>query len=413
VTRARLALAGCAVLLVGGAGDGAAPTSAVAASGPCSGAGVTVVVDFGALGGGIQQRCATGGGSRTAYDAFRAAGVSLTEVQRFPGAICQVEDRPQTQCQTMPPADAYWGLFSSQGSGWTFSSRGVTSLRVSSGDTVAFAWQASRSVRRPGIAPAPAAAAQPSSSPTAAKTRHHGTTGASRPPASSVPSATPSASSASSASVTASPHPARSRRPVAGGAVRTTGHSCAGTGVDVVVDFHQLPGGIRLGCAADGAGGSAWDAFGGAGIRLTELAAFAGGICRVDGRPSSAACTAMPPADAYWSLYVRNGSTSAYAAKGARQLKVADGEVVALSWQQGSKPAPPRLSPAQVVAATPSATPSAGAADPVTSAATSDEADSSSGGGLPWEVPVGVVVLLAIGGATGVALRRRAGSAGR
>jgi hypothetical protein len=191
----------------------------------------------------------------------------------------------------------------------------------------------------------------------------------------------------------------------------------------VVADFHQLPGGIVLGCATGAAGGSAWDALEAGGLRLTELTKFAGGICRVDGRPANAACTSMPPADAYWSLYVPKGAGWTYATKGAKQLGVADGDVVALSWQQGTKPAPPRLTPAEVAAATAAPSPGAtaspspdatagSAADPGSDPA-SDPASNPADGdsdGLPWWVPVLVVVVLAAGGGAAVLVRRRAAS---
>jgi hypothetical protein len=183
--------------------------------------------------------------------------------------------------------------------------------------------------------------------------------------------------------------------------------------VTVVADFHQLSGGVELGCATGGGGGSAWDALEAGGLRLTELAKVAGGICRVDGRPVKAACTSMPPADAYWSLYVPKGAGWTYATKGAKQLTVADGAVVALSWQQGTKPAPPRLSPAEVAAAAAAPASSASAAASPTAATDArPDAGPADDGGLPWWVPVLVVVVLAAGGGTAVVRRRHGAGRG-
>lgn len=146
------------------AGAGIAPAPATAASGYCTGTGINVVVDFGALGGGVEKGCAAGSGSRPAASAFVAAGVRISRVSRFPGAICKVEGQPSTSCTNMPPGDAYWGLFWSHGHGWTFSSQGVDSLTLAPGDTVAFAWQTS-SRHVPATSPGAAgASAKPTSS---------------------------------------------------------------------------------------------------------------------------------------------------------------------------------------------------------------------------------------------------------
>ncbi|WP_310962742.1 hypothetical protein [Nocardioides terrisoli] len=388
---------------------GIAPPAANAASGYCTGAGVNAVVDFGALGGGLQKYCDPGGDGKSASAVYHDLGIPLDRVQRYPGAVCRVEHQPSSaSCADMPPTDAYWGLFSSNGSGWSYSSVGVDSITMHDGDTVAFAWQSTASHTNPHTAPAARRTASPTPSPAPAPTassapRHHDAHPSDRTtspaPTESSTAATASPSPSASPSTTASKRPRRlsAAAPVVARAISPHGSACTGSGVDVVVDFHQLGGGVLLGCA-QGAH-VAWDAFGKAGVRLTELSKFAGGICRVDGLPAKASCASMPPADAYWSLYVAQGRKWGYASKGAKQLKVANGDVVALSWQGGKKPAPPRVGPTGLpTRAAPSAS-----ATPVAAPASSSE--NQDPGGTPWWVPVVVIVVL--GGGAGAAVWRR------
>jgi hypothetical protein len=66
----------------------------------------------------------------------------------------------------MPPTDAYWGLFWSDGSGgWVYSSEGVDALSIPDGGSVAFAWQDGGARDQPGVAPPQHASEQPSPSP--------------------------------------------------------------------------------------------------------------------------------------------------------------------------------------------------------------------------------------------------------
>ncbi len=131
-------------------------TTAPAAATACTDAGgITVVVDTGSLPGSVSQTCvASGGGDAAAL--FAAAGHSLERVQRFPGAICRVDHQPESAgCVNMPPTNAYWGLFWSNGTSgtWVYASEGVDSVSVPAGGSVAFAWQASSSRRNPAAAP--------------------------------------------------------------------------------------------------------------------------------------------------------------------------------------------------------------------------------------------------------------------
>ncbi|TWE11245.1 ABC transporter substrate-binding protein [Rudaeicoccus suwonensis] len=105
--------------------------------------GVTVVVDFQQLGGGVVVRCAPSipaGG--TGLDALQNAGVPYAGVARWGDAfICRLFNKPSaTQtlpvtgdpsykeaCVNTPPASAYWSYwFAPNGGTWTYSQFGVT-----------------------------------------------------------------------------------------------------------------------------------------------------------------------------------------------------------------------------------------------------------------------------------------------
>jgi hypothetical protein len=154
-----------ATVLVAAAGVALPASPAVAAT--CSSdAGVSVVVDASGLGGGLVTSCVPDGGGDTAGALFEVHH-DLTRASQFPGAVCRVDGAPaDAECRNMPPTDAYWGLFWSDGSGgWVYSSEGVDSLNVPEGGSVAFAWQDGGAQDAPGVAP-PQTQAEPSASPT-------------------------------------------------------------------------------------------------------------------------------------------------------------------------------------------------------------------------------------------------------
>jgi hypothetical protein len=131
-----------AAVLVAAATVVALPGPAAYAA-PCgTDTGVTVVVDFNQLGGGVQQQCVAGGGGDAASSLFPAAGFTLKYAQRQPGFVCRVNDVPQSDpCVNTAPADAFWSLWWSDGDGsWTYASVGAASLRVPDGGFVAFSW---------------------------------------------------------------------------------------------------------------------------------------------------------------------------------------------------------------------------------------------------------------------------------
>lgn len=210
------------VLAVAGAGLVPAPATAAY----CSGSGVNVVVDFGALGGGIAKDCDSSG-NRNAAKAFSNTGHPLTYAQRQPGFVCRVDGAPASDpCVNTSPADAYWGLYWSDGSGgWKYASTSVGSLTIPAGGSVAFSWQ-NGGGDPPGVAPAAPTASQPKPSPTptkkprASSPTKQPTGGATTAPRSATPTASTSGSASASPS-TKSSAPAGSASASAGASPST------------------------------------------------------------------------------------------------------------------------------------------------------------------------------------------------
>jgi hypothetical protein len=157
--------------------------------------GVTVVVDFHQLGGGVKTACDLHGAGRTADIQLTDVGHQLTYVQRQPGFVCRVDGAPANDpCVNTPPSDAYWSLWWSDGKSgrWSYSSAGVASLKVPAGGYVALSWQGGGGKATPRTAPVP----HPTSSPTPTH------------PPTSHPTAAPT--SATPTPTTSSPRPSRS-----------------------------------------------------------------------------------------------------------------------------------------------------------------------------------------------------------
>jgi hypothetical protein len=200
VTRAPLARLVAAATLVVAATVVLGPTAPASAASCTSADGVTVVVDPGALGGALTSVC-DGGAGQAASARYADSGVALTYAQRQPGFVCRVDGAPASDpCVNTPPADAYWGLFWTDGTSgtWTYSSIGVTGLQVPEGGAVALAWQQGTTRRTPGIA-APVHKASPSKSPSPTKSP-------SKSPSTS-PTRTPSPSPTTQSPATPSPTP--------------------------------------------------------------------------------------------------------------------------------------------------------------------------------------------------------------
>jgi hypothetical protein len=211
---ARLVVAALAAT-AGLVGLGAPPASAAL----CGGQGISVVVDYGSLGGGTATGCDSKGAQRgSARDVFKAVGVILADAPREPGYVCQVNGNPgDGNCQG---TDAYWGLFWSDGKNgrWVYSTIGVGGLKVPEGGSVAFAWQSTENKREPGVSPA-RSTPKPTPKPTPAPPKNTqkpaptqgtggvGGTGGTKPGATSTPTkvaVVPQATSAASATPTPS-----------------------------------------------------------------------------------------------------------------------------------------------------------------------------------------------------------------
>ncbi|MEU0317256.1 hypothetical protein [Nocardioides sp. NPDC006273] len=137
-----LILRSVAVALAILAGATAPISSAAASSAAEACAGVTVVVEPNALGGGPEVACVQPEEGDTGADLFEKAGHPLTFVTSMPSVVCRVAGRPEEAgCAQMPPADAYWSLWIADDSGaWSYATRNVTEIGVTSGQGVAFTW---------------------------------------------------------------------------------------------------------------------------------------------------------------------------------------------------------------------------------------------------------------------------------
>ena len=104
------------------------PPPAAGSDGPCPGTtGVTVVVDYQALGGGVIVHCAAGSPA-TGFKALIAAGFDMEEVRNVPGFLCRIDGRPgpdRDPCINTPPASAYWSYWhAARGGAWISSQEG-------------------------------------------------------------------------------------------------------------------------------------------------------------------------------------------------------------------------------------------------------------------------------------------------
>lgn len=204
----RLSRLAAAVLVTAAAGLTVLGISSPASAATCSTAsGVSVIVDFKQLGGGIQGTCVAGGGGQRASSLFPTAGFPIDYVQSQPGFVCRVSGLPTASdepCVDTPPATAYWGLWWSDGKTgtWTFSSYGVSSLKIPDGGYVALAWKkGDAAAPPPGVAAAPHQAASPT--PSASPTRTPSPSPTRTPTGNPTPTSTTGPTS--SASVTPSP----------------------------------------------------------------------------------------------------------------------------------------------------------------------------------------------------------------
>jgi hypothetical protein len=122
-----LVVAGLVAAAPATAGAARTEVAAPAAACPAGSEGVTVVVDFGNLPGGVQIRCVTEPVS-SGFDALTKAGFSYSTSQRFPGMLCRIDGKPADEpCVVAPPGDRYWAYWtaSEPGGAWAYSDLGA------------------------------------------------------------------------------------------------------------------------------------------------------------------------------------------------------------------------------------------------------------------------------------------------
>ncbi|WP_265445310.1 hypothetical protein [Flexivirga meconopsidis] len=236
-----VALAGCATTLayVGSA----APAQAAGYNGYCKDAsGVTVVVDFGAIGKGIAIRCAPGvGGGATDLDAVQAAGIPIQWMQRQPGFLCRLYGEPAAS-RTLPggghegcvrPGNTFWSVWQAANGGkWAFASAGVSEQTVTAGGFVGFRFSSTAtSAPAPGVAPKRPGAASPAPKPSSTAKPAPKTTapGATRPAATNPPAGSPDGSK-TTAPQAGSSGKGSAARSAAGSAGAAAGKSSAAPG---------------------------------------------------------------------------------------------------------------------------------------------------------------------------------------
>jgi len=131
------------------------------------------------------------------------------------------------------------------------------------------------------------------------------------------------------------------------GPAAAAGGFCTSTGVNVVVDFKELGGGLQKGCDPRGADRPASDVVPAAGSPLAYVQRQPGFVCRVAGEPANDPCVNTPPPDAYWGLWWSDGTSGrwTYASQGVGSLKVPSGGSVAFSWIGPNGSTPPGVAP--------------------------------------------------------------------
>lgn len=186
------------------------PANAAACDGT---AGVTVVVDFTALGGDVQVRCVRGDPGN-GLAALTGAGFSYTFASRQPGFVCRIDGQPtadKDECVNTSPADASWGYWhAARGGRWQYSNEGAGTYDPPPGSVEGWAFGAKDEPRSapPATAPSPtarprmtvAATPRPGSSPAPARA----TTAS---PDRAVSGATPTAGAPSASASAATPSP--------------------------------------------------------------------------------------------------------------------------------------------------------------------------------------------------------------
>ena len=160
---ARRMATACAVAMFGTAtGMVVLAPPAYAAACDAAESGVTMVVDFGPLGGGIDVRCASGDPSDGVV-ALRGAGFSVAGTTRWGDAfVCRINGLPTAAaepCRDTPPVSAYWSYWHAPRGGlWSYSQVGARAYNPAVGTVEGWSFGTGNP---PGIAPPGAPPAPP------------------------------------------------------------------------------------------------------------------------------------------------------------------------------------------------------------------------------------------------------------
>ncbi|GAA2325754.1 hypothetical protein [Dactylosporangium salmoneum] len=233
--RGRLVRAAAAAILAAAAGAAppATPAGAGGTAGYCPDAtGVTVVVDFHELGGGVVIRCAPGE-QGSGLTALQNAGFAVAGTNRWGLAfICRIEGRPTAAsepCVDTPPATAYWSYWhASNGGAWVYSDKGVKNRTPPQGSFEGWSFSKNHtegSIPTPGAAPSrpappppppPATTGQPApGAPTTITAPRTTAPGAATAPGATTPPAVTSGPASSDPAAQPSAGPAQSTSPPA------------------------------------------------------------------------------------------------------------------------------------------------------------------------------------------------------
>jgi hypothetical protein len=148
-----LALAACASSPATSPSASTTPSASAAAGGPC--AGVTVIVDPGALkvpASAKKTACVGTDATITAAEAFKSAGVTTEGTQQYGDqVVCRVNGIPAAdlaipakdgstyheECKGMPASFAYWALWTKPADGeWAYAQEGVATQKVGPGQSI-------------------------------------------------------------------------------------------------------------------------------------------------------------------------------------------------------------------------------------------------------------------------------------
>jgi hypothetical protein len=122
------------------------------------GQGVTLVVDFGSLGGGVNLRCAAQP-VNNGYDAFRRTNVSYETVSGK-DFVCRIAAKPENaDCSGYPPGDYYWSYWwAKPGEQWQYASKGAGAHKPVPGAYEGWSFVSSDTATPPRYPPPPAPA---------------------------------------------------------------------------------------------------------------------------------------------------------------------------------------------------------------------------------------------------------------